>query len=196
MNYNLYNDVYDIEKEKNRYRGDGIFIKSIVDFEYKVKNRTNLMKKELEYLNQKETEIIMKLRTEYINLNHYLHHIHYHTDGNCKHCGVPETVEHFLIDCQGFHGSVCLSLHKNNTDFLVARQQLRKKLKNINIFFKNPVNFNVNNILFPHTWQGSPKRGKDFKKTEQKFLEIRVAVLKAVINYVNRTKRFKTDYGI
>ena len=105
-------------------------------------------------------------------------------------------VEHFLIDCKGFHGSVCLSLHKNNIDFLVVRQKLRKKLRNINVFFKNAANFNVNNILFPHTWQGSPKRGKDFKKTEQKYLEIRVAILKAVINFVNQTKRFKTDFGI
>ena len=39
------------------------------------------MKKELEYLSQKECEIIMKLRTEHINLNQYLHHINYHPDG-------------------------------------------------------------------------------------------------------------------
>ena len=154
------------------------------------------MKKELEYLNQKETEIIMKLRTEHINLNHYLHHINYHTDGNCPRCDVPETVEHFLMDCKGFHGSVCLSLHKNNTDFMEARQQMRKRLRDITIFFKNAANFTVNNILFPHTWQGSPRKGKDFKEKEKKFLEIRVEILKTIVNFVNRTKRFKTDFGI
>ena len=167
-----------------------------MNFDFSVKNRTNAMKKELEYLDQKETEIIMKLRTEYINLNHYLHHIHYHSDGNCARCGVPETVEHFLIVCKGFHGSVCLSLHKNNTDFIIARQQMRKRLKNITIFFKNEANFTVNNILFPHTWQGLPKKGKDFKEKEKKFLDIRIDVLKTVIQFVRRTKRFKNDFGI
>ena len=52
---------------QNRYVGDGIFIKSIVDFDYKINNRTNEMK-ELEYLTQRECSIIMKLRTEFINL--------------------------------------------------------------------------------------------------------------------------------
>ena len=43
INYNLYQDSYDMEKEQNRYRGTGIFIKSIVDFEVNIKNRTNQM---------------------------------------------------------------------------------------------------------------------------------------------------------
>ena len=45
--------------------------------------------------------------------------------------------------------------------------------------------------------------GKDIQKEDgvlidwnKKFVEIRVAVLKVVINFVNRTKRFKTDFGI
>ena len=62
----------------------------------------------MEYLSQKECEIIVKLRTEYINLNQYLHHIKYHSDGQCRHCKVQETVSHFLIDCVGFKDSMHL----------------------------------------------------------------------------------------
>ena len=193
--YNLMESNY-TQKELKRYRGAGIFIDAMVDFDYTTKNRTNLMKDELEYLNKKECEIIMKLRTEYINLNHYLHHIHYHADGNCEHCGVPETVSHFLLDCIGYKKSLALSLNRKNVDFTVTRMQLRKKLKGIAVFFKHEKNFNVKNILFPHTWQGNPKRDKDFKKTKQKYLEKRVEILKAVINFVNKTKRFKNDFGI
>ena len=47
-----------------------------------------------------------------------------------------------------------------------------------------------------HIWQGCPKRDKDFRKTKLKFLEKRVEILKAVINFVNKTKRFKNDFGI
>ena len=35
------NNDNDDENEKNRYRGDGIFINALVDFEYKIKNRTS-----------------------------------------------------------------------------------------------------------------------------------------------------------
>ena len=189
-------DIDNIDKELKRYRGEGIVINSVVYFNYSVKSRSNAMKKELEYLNQRECEIIMKLRFEYINLNHYLHHVHYHPDGNCDHCGVPETVSHFLLDCKGFHDSPLLSLHKDNTDFVLARQQMRKRLRDIAIFFKYPINFNVQNILFPHLWQGEPKKGKDYKRMKKNYLDTRVAILKTVINFVNRTKRFKNDFGL
>ena len=69
------------KKEKDRYRGKGIVIKLIVDSEYNVQNRVSSVKRELEFLSQKQCEIIMKLRTEYINLNQYLHYINYHPHG-------------------------------------------------------------------------------------------------------------------
>ena len=160
---NEHNDYYKYKNE-DRYRGDGILIKSIVDFDQAVKNKSNHMNKELNYLNQKECEIIMKLRTEFINLNHYLHHINYHPDGLCDHCGVDETVSHFLIDCIGFRDSVCLNLHQDNTDFTIARKRLRYRLKKIAVFFRNPANFTVKNILFPHFWQLNPMYEKRNKK--------------------------------
>ena len=97
------------------------------------------MKDELEYFNQKECEIIMKLRTEYINLNHYLHHVNYHTDGKCQHCGVAETVSHFLIDCKGSSEAIA-SLHKDNINYKNARHQMRKRLRDIAIFHKDEKN--------------------------------------------------------
>ena len=228
MNYSMYdyNNFFDDDDFK-RYRGGNIFINSLVHFDLSVKNRTNKMRKELEFLNQRECEIIMKLRTEYVNLNQYLHHINFHPDGKCEHCGVVESVSHFLIDCIGFkkeknkekkkeiaklnglnesketnesNKSNELNESNNNdkdkVDFSIARKQMRKRLRGIAIFFKQEKNFNAMNILFPHTWQGNPKRDKDFKKNEKKFLEKRIAILKAVINYVDRTRRFKNDFGI
>ena len=139
LSYDL-NNVNDMEKELKIYRCGAIFIESMVEFDYTTKNRSNSMKDELEYLNTRECEIIMKLRTEYINLNHYLHHIHYHADVNCEHC-VPETVSHFFLDCVGYKGSMALSLNRSNVDFTLVRMQLRKKFKAIAIFFKQEKNF-------------------------------------------------------
>ena len=182
----------DDEYNENRYIGDGIFIKSIVNFDYKVNNRSNEMKKELEHLTKRECSIIMKLRSEYINLNHYLHHINYHPDGMCDHCNVSETVPHFLMDCYGYKKSVELSLHTDNVDFTISRCRMRKKLKKIAIFFKYEQNFNVMNILFPHLWlKDSNKNEKNCMKIKKKNLEKRVAILKAVITFVDETKRFK-----
>ena len=40
--FNMIHELNHFEKkEKDRYRGEGIFIKSIVDFEYDVRNRVN-----------------------------------------------------------------------------------------------------------------------------------------------------------
>ena len=235
MNYSMYdyNNFFDDDDFK-RYRGGNIFINALVHFDLSIANRTNKMRKELEFLNQRECEIIMKLRTEYINLNQYLYHIHFHPDGKCEHCGVVESVSHFLIDCVGFKKEeekkkkkdkekeeklqkpkeICVLIEpsksnksnesnsnkdvndKDKVDFTIARKQMRKRLKGIAIFFKHEKNFNSTNILFPHIWQGNPKRDKDFKKNEEKFLEKRISILKTVINYVDRTRRFKNDFGI
>ena len=188
-------------KQQDRYYGKGIFTNAIIDFEYQVTGKSNILKKELEYLSKKECEIIMKLRTEYINLNHYLHHINYHADGNCEHCGVPETVSHFLEDCPGFKGSALLSLHKDNTDFTIARDKMRKRLKKLAIYFKYNQNFNAKNLLFPHLWQSDPYKEKNedkdnYLKIKERNLKKRVQILKTVVNFVNDTKRFKNDFGI
>ena len=57
----------------NRYYGCHNFEKILIDHNNYVLNKSKDMKKELEHLSQKECEIITKLRTEHINLNHYLY---------------------------------------------------------------------------------------------------------------------------
>ena len=187
---------YRSKKNEDKYRGNGIMIRSLVNFEFDVRNNSNHMKKELKYFNQNECSIIMKLRTEYINLNQYLHYINFHPDGLCDHCGVEETVSHYLIDCVGYKHSVELDLHKDNVDFTIVRKKLRNKLKNIAIFFRNQANFTVENILFPHIWQCKPKYGnKNYTELMEKNLKRRIDILKAIIEFVRETKRFKNDFG-
>ena len=60
------------------------------------------VKNELKYLNWKESEIITKLQTEHINLNHYLFTMNIMDDFNCKRCKgpnimAPEMVSHFFF---------------------------------------------------------------------------------------------------
>ena len=158
------------------------------------------MKKELKYLSRQDCEIISKLRMEQINLNDYLHYIDNKLCNECKHCSgkekkVIETVDHYLIECSGFKNPVIRSLNRNNIDFNVERNKLRKRLRKIDVFYKNPRNFNSINILFPHTWQrklGRPNQGAD---NDKKRTEKRVQILKAIVQFVRATKRFKTDKG-
>ena len=142
-----------LNKDKKRYRGSGIFEKAMIDSNDKVNNRTNDMRDELKYLTQNECEIITKLRTEMINLNDYLFYINKHTDGKCNHCNMKETVDHYLMDCTGFTNIIIQQLNRNNVNYNVVRNKLRKNLRKIDIFFKNENNFTALNILFPHIWQ-------------------------------------------
>ena len=59
-----------------------------------------------------------------------MHHINYLTDGKCQHCGVAETVSHFLVDCNGSSEAVASS-HKDNINYKNARHQMRKRLRDI-----------------------------------------------------------------
>ena len=113
----------------------------LIDKNYSVRNRSNQMKNELKYLSKTECEIIMKLRTEYINLNNYKYYINNHKNGMCKHCNVSENVSHYLIDCTGFT-QYQQGMNKNNTDYNKIRKNLRKNLRKICKFFKYEKNFN------------------------------------------------------
>ena len=54
---------------------------------------------------------------------------------------VIEKVSHYLIDCPGIKDEMILSLSKNNINFNVERNKLRKKLRKIDIYFRNAKNF-------------------------------------------------------
>ena len=141
---------------KNRYYGCHNFEKIMIDHNNNVSYGNKDMRKELRYLSQKEVEIITKSRTEHINLNHYLFTMNVIKGKygyKCRFCNASETVDHFLIDCPGVQEEMHQKLHKNNIDYEKCRIKLRKNLRRTTIFFKNPLNFNTINILFPHTWQ-------------------------------------------
>ena len=108
-----------------------------------------------------------------------------------------ETVDHYLMDCTGYRSEMIRSLYKHNMDFNIIRNKLRNKLRKIDVFFKNKRNFNTINILFPHTWQRRiiSYQKDNQMKTEWKKIRLRkrVAILKAVVEFVRKTKRFKTD---
>ena len=128
-------------------------------------------------------------------MNHYLHYINRHSNGLCDHCGIDETVNHFLIDCPGFADSPFKDLHKNNMDFNIFRNQLKKRLKKQSIFFKNPRNFTSINLLFPHLWQLQPNQDNpNYKEILNQNIQRRVEILRLVVRFVRDTKRFNNQF--
>ena len=178
----------------NRFKGEGLLEKSIINDNYSVRNRSNFIKNELKYLKKQECEIIMKLRTEYINLNNYRLYIGKHNDGTCDGCNAIESVSHFLIECPGFTDKIMMSYHKNNRNYDGFRKKLRKNLRKIDVFFKYEENFNAVNLLFPHIWQIKPKK-KDINYQEmlERNTRKRVSILKAIVKFTMETRRFCTD---
>ena len=180
----------------NMYHGCQIFEKAMIDENDFVRNATKDMKNELKHLTQKEVEIITKLRTERINLNHYLYYIGITDDYKCSKCNVPETVDHYLQDCNGYTDPFVQSLNRNNVDYNKQRNRLKKDLRKISCFFKQNINFNTQNILFPHIWQRKLTGKNKDDKWDREGTYYRAQILKAVAKFVFNTKRFNDDYGI
>ena len=68
----------------------------------------------------------------------------------------------------------------------------------IDSFFKNRSNFNTINLLFPHIWQVKPARKeKNYKLKMENKTKRRVIIIRELIEFIHRTKRFKREkYGI
>ena len=165
------------------------------NFENAMVNQNNNVKKELDFMTQRECEIITKLRTEHSNSNHYLFTMSIVNDFNCKWCKgpnilVPETVDHFLLECGGCQSNMIQSLHKNNITYDNHRNVPKKQLKKIIPFFKYPNNFTVQNILFPHIWQRRMNGSNKSNNWNRDGTYYRVKILKAVVRFVNNTKSF------
>ena len=111
----------------------------------------------------------------------------------CECCGRRETVSHYLIDCQ-------MRTTKNSNSiirYVNIRQTLRRNLRKDAMFFRNPSNFTANNILFPHVWQQRPiYNDPKYKEKIQRNLQMRVQILKHVVQFVTETKRFKQQSGL
>ena len=171
-----------------------IFHDHIVDFDgvnYNIKNKNKKMKNSTKFLKQYEIEIINKLRTEHINLNHYKKKRFKDTDGKCQYCGVKETVNHFLLDCPGSN------IENHNTydiNYNIQRRKLKSELKKISIFFKYEQNFNCENLLFPYVWLVDPnKKDPNYQEIKNRNQYRITNVLKAVVKFVKNTKRFKKE---
>ena len=104
-----------INQNKNRYYGGHIFERMIINHNNQINYKPNNdMRKKLKYLTQKECEIITKLRTEHVNLNHYLFTmgiIKREHGYKCKFYNAPETVDHYLMDCPGAQDEMIKDLH-------------------------------------------------------------------------------------
>ena len=184
------------DDSNNKYYGCHNFENAIIDENGRIQTRGNEMKNELQHLTQKECEIINKLRTERINLNHYLYTIGIKDDYKCKKCNHPETVDHFLLDCPGYTDKFAQQLFKNNVDYNIQRNKLKKELRKITIFFKHERNFTIQNLLFPHIWQRKLTGKGKHQDWNRDGVYYRTQILKAVAKFVMNTKRFNDDYGI
>ena len=63
------------------------------------------------------------------------------------------SVFHCLIDCPGQQNELVLKMNSMESNYDACRNTLKYKLKQIDSFWKNRANFNVNKLLFPHVWQ-------------------------------------------
>ena len=51
-------------------------------------------------------------------------------DGNCIYCNVPETVQHYLMDCCGNTNNKNNNNHKDDDmNFIICRRILRKRVE-------------------------------------------------------------------
>ena len=85
-----------------------------------------------------------------------------------------------------------------DTNYNACRNILKYNLKKIDSFFKNRSNFNCLNLLFPHTWQIKPHRkDKNYKVKLVNGAKRRIYIFKELIEFIQRTKRFKREkFGI
>ena len=187
---------------KNIYKGNMIFHRMVIDPNGNIRYNSNEMKNELRYLKPYEASIITKLRTECINLNDYKY-FRFKDENRgelnmCRYCNVPETVEHYLIDCAGQTDQMALRYNPMDTNYNASRNILKARLRRIDSFFRNRSNFNVQNLLFPHTWQVKPSRDDQYYKNKMnRRLNRRIFIFKEIIEYVHRTMRFRRErFGI
>lgn len=53
-------------------------------------------------LPRRSASIITQLRTGHIGLRYFLHRIHAVDSPLCRKCGVPETIQHFILNCRRY----------------------------------------------------------------------------------------------
>ena len=93
-------------------------------------------KPQMSVSNRKMENFFTKIRFNQINTNSYLHYVGRHSTGFCDHCAVPETLQHYVIDCpfgtvSKFVKSACKCCNiENNLPEVLSSQLLLTKLYN------------------------------------------------------------------
>ena len=133
-------------------------------------------------MSPEEAGWINKLRSEHINLKEY-ENFYFKSQntrfGLCTQCTniAKETVKHYILECDRF---------KNE------RSRLYKKLRRIDVKFKNIDKIKLKDIIFPHTWQKENQEEVRVEKNELfNNINKRTKIIKTIIKYINDTKRFE-----
>jgi hypothetical protein len=79
-------------------------------------------------LSRPQCSVLTQLRTGHIGLNAYLHRFKLAPSPLCPHCGVPESVPHFLLICPAYRVPLLHLMLRVKT----ARLSLRKLLSSKN----------------------------------------------------------------
>ena len=127
-------------------------------------------------LNNHQCGIIIRLITEHIELNQYLHskQIKCPTNDkippspNCTKCNKPESVKHFLTSCKKYK---------------YQRSILSSKLRQCHGIFRYYNKIPIKYVLFPYL----------IKKIE---IHQQITIWKEILNYTKNTKRFKNLFKI
>jgi hypothetical protein len=182
-----FNDLYDsIYFDNNtEYITDNIFLNAMYYNNNKFRNNiNNILKEEIFNLNYYENEIITKLRCEHINLNNYINYYFKNCSNYCNNqkCHQKETVTHYIMDC---------------LEYETLRNEMRTELCKIDPLFNNEEFFTIDNILFPHIWINQPtKEEANYKLIWKNNKWKRLKILRTVVKFVIKSKRFDTENGI
>ena len=96
---------------------------------------------------------------------------------------------------------MALRMNPFAVNYNAIRNILIGRLKRISVFFKYRINFTVQNLLFPHSWQLKPYRDglskSEYRKKINSQTFRRIGIFKEIVNFVKSTKRFALEkYGI
>ena len=167
--HNKKKQEYKLNKQKREKRG-----KISINSRYMNNQRVGKhFIKEYNLLSRSEVGIITRLRTQHIELNYYTNIIYAkgeQTSSLCK-CGKSkETVYHYLMECENYSKE---------------RKEMWDTIELIDEYFKNKSNKTIKKLLFYY-------KDQDKAHLCARIL-VRVDIIKQIIKFVAKTKRFDED---
>ena len=124
-----------------------------------------------------DVHLVMSLLTDRLRLKTYEERFtanQNQADGNCTHCGVPETTEHFLFDCK---------------EYSELREKLKKDLTESWKKFDKKSHFNGKTLIFGFTRKLAKGERREVKGTTQRKLWLCLA------KFVRGSERFPHQFG-